>query len=90
MSHGEEEVLSEISENEAEQQISSILQGEMINEEKTFKLINHMIYKGSPLEKIEDMLWQLKKYYDDRSRYYKNMHQEIMYLFDRIDNQEIE
>jgi hypothetical protein len=42
------------------------------------------------LENSLEVLWQLKKYYDERARYYKNMHSDILYLFDRIDNQDLE
>ncbi len=85
----DDEVLSEISTEEAEQQLANLLKGD-INDEKVFKLLNHMVSNGYPVEKIEEVLWQLKKYYDDRARYFKNMHTDIMYLFDRIDNQELE
>ena len=85
----DDEVLTEISAEEAEQQLAQLLKGD-INDEKVFKLLNHMVSNGYPVEKIEEVLWQLKKYYDDRARYYKNMHTDIMYLFDRIDNQELE
>ena len=85
----DEEALSEISSNEAQRELSNLLKGE-INDEKAFILINHMICNGYPVDKIEEVVWQLKKYYDDRARYYKNMHADILYLFDRIDNQELE
>ena len=85
----DDEVLSQISNTEAEQQLACLLRGD-VNDEKVFKLLNHMIVNAYPIERIEEVIWQLKKYYDDRARYYKNMHTDIMYLFDRIDNQELE
>jgi hypothetical protein len=85
----EDDVLSEMSTTEAEQNLASIFNGNL-NDEKVFKLLNFMICKSYPIEKIEDVIWQLKKYYDDRARYYKNMYTDLMYHFDRIDNQELE
>jgi hypothetical protein len=49
-----------------------------------------MISKRYPVEKIEEVVWQLKKYYDDRARYYKNFSTDLMYHMDRLDNQDYE
>ena len=61
-----------------------------INEEKAFKVVNHMLTNGYPVNKIEDFLWRLKKYYDERARFYSNMHSDLMHQLDVIDNQELE
>lgn len=57
-----------------------------IDGRKAFKLINYMITKNCDYYKIEDLLWNVKKYFDDRARLFKGMHQDLLYTFDRIDN----
>ena len=52
----DDEVLSEISSEEAEQQLAKLLSGD-INDEKVFKLLNHMITHAYPVDKIEEVLW---------------------------------
>lgn len=52
----DDEVLTEISAEEAEQQLANLLKGD-INDEKVFKLLNHMVSNGYPVEKIEEVLW---------------------------------
>ena len=52
----DDEVLTEISTEEAEQQLASLLKGN-INDEKVFKLLNHMVSNSYPVEKIEEVLW---------------------------------
>ena len=49
-----------------------------------------MIKRNSPIEKIEDALWRLRRYYDKKARFYQNMYQDILLYADRIDNQEYE
>ena len=52
----DDEVLTEISTEEAELQLANLLKGD-INDEKVFKLLNHMVSNGYPVEKIEEVLW---------------------------------
>jgi hypothetical protein len=60
-----------------------------IDGNKAYKLVQYMVDNNFGFDKIEDMLWTVKKYYDDRARLFKAMHQDLLYTFDRIDNQEV-
>ena len=38
------------------------------------------------VDKIEDMLWTLNQFYQDRARFVKSMYQDMLFTFDRLDN----
>ncbi len=45
-----------------------------------------MIKNKESVDKIEELLWSLKKFCDERARFYKEMNNEILHAFDRLDN----
>ena len=59
-----------------------------VNERKILRLVERMIEANADKEKIEDILWHLKKHYDEKARYYKEMYSNILFTLDRVDNQE--
>ena len=52
----DDDVLSEISSGEADQQLANMLKWD-INDQKVYKLINHMICNGYPVDKVEEVVW---------------------------------
>ena len=49
-----------------------------------------MVKKNYPVEKIEDSLWRLKRYYDGKARLFSNMVHDIQFAVERMDNQQFE